>query len=446
MVLPQRILRISRNYSMAKTTHKPFNFTLPRLEALTPADKPYEVADTGQPGMSCRVLTSGVKTLQVHKRPKGSNRLARIKICEVGELALNGKDGARECTRKILSELAVGINPNEQARLNKALEASNTFTLSEAISDYVTISNIKEKTANGYKSVINNHLKKWLNLPLKSITGSMVATRHREISKKYPVASNNTMRVLRLLFNHYRLEMEDDETGESPIPNSPTRKLRKKWNRETRRQTYIKPDSIKDWWEATEAITATRKGTKKDNVPVYAGDGVLARDYLQFVILTGLRRREASQLTWDRVDLKNKVFIVNTKNGHPLELPLSDYLLTMLKRRREKIEDLNKERPFEIEEVKKFVQWVRDESKLYFTVHDLRRTFITYAESLDLGIYTLKALVNHRSGGDTNDVTAGYIVITTERLRKPMQDITDFILKMTGVKETKVISIGKTKL
>jgi integrase len=62
------------------------------------------------------------------------------------------------------------------------------------------------------------------------------------------------------------------------------------------------------------------------------------------------------------------------------------------------------------------------------TFHDLRRTFITIAESLDIPSYALKKLLNHR---DPNDVTAGYIVIDAERLRKPMEDICSFILSHT---------------
>ncbi len=56
-------------------------------------------------------------------------------------------------------------------------------------------------------------------------------------------------------------------------------------------------------------------------------------------------------------------------------------------------------------------------SSINFTVHDLRRTFITTAESLDIPVYALKRLLNHKMA---NDVTAGYIVIDVERLRKPM--------------------------
>jgi hypothetical protein len=57
---------------------------------------------------------------------------------------------------------------------------------------------------------------------------------------------------------------------------------------------------------------------------------------------------------------------------------------------------------------------------------NLRRTLITIAESLDISAYALKNLLNHKS---SNDVTAGYIISNPERLRIPMQRITDHLLK-----------------
>jgi len=57
-----------------------------------------------------------------------------------------------------------------------------------------------------------------------------------------------------------------------------------------------------------------------------------------------------------------------------------------------------------------------------FNLHDLRRTFITIAESLDIPAYALKRLLNHKM---TQNVTAGYIVMDVERLRMPVQKITD---------------------
>jgi hypothetical protein len=65
-----------------------------------------------------------------------------------------------------------------------------------------------------------------------------------------------------------------------------------------------------------------------------------------------------------------------------------------------------------------------------FCLHDLRRTFATIADSLDIPGYAVKALLNHKGG---SDVTAGYVVASTERLREPMQKICDYVLRCAGV-------------
>ena len=46
-------------------------------------------------------------------------------------------------------------------------------------------------------------------------------------------------------------------------------------------------------------------------------------------------------------------------------------------------------------------------------------------ESLDISAYALKRLVNHSVG---NDVTGGYVIMDVDRLREPMQRITDHIV------------------
>jgi hypothetical protein len=46
-------------------------------------------------------------------------------------------------------------------------------------------------------------------------------------------------------------------------------------------------------------------------------------------------------------------------------------------------------------------------------------------KSLDISAYAVKRLVNHKMN---NDVTAGYIMTNVERLRKPMQQISDYIV------------------
>jgi integrase len=152
------------------------------------------------------------------------------------------------------------------------------------------------------------------------------------------------------------------------------------------------------------------------------------RDYLQFVLLTGMRRREAASLQWKDIDLADRTFTVyDTKNGDPLTLPLSKYLVELLECR--KAADSTTDGPFPVAEPKRAVSKVRELSGVNVDVHSLRRTFITVAESLDVSRYVLKKLVNHKSGADRNDVTSGYVVLDIERMRDPMQRITDFILQ-----------------
>jgi len=95
------------------------------------------------------------------------------------------------------------------------------------------------------------------------------------------------MRVLRAISNFMREEMED-EAGRSPMPLWPIKhkqQSKRFWNKETRRTGWIKPEYLKDWWGATERLPGE-----------YQGDVDTARDYLQLILLSGLRRREATQL------------------------------------------------------------------------------------------------------------------------------------------------------
>jgi hypothetical protein len=64
-------------------------------------------------------------------------------------------------------------------------------------------------------------------------------------------------------------------------------------------------------------------------------------------------------------------------------------------------------------------------------LHDLRRTFVSIANSVKIPHYTIKKLVNYSSGGD---VTASvYNVMDIEDLREPMQQITNEFKKLMQV-------------
>lgn len=158
-------------------------------------------------------------------------------------------------------------------------------------------------------------------------------------------------------------------------------------------------------------------------------------------MLTGLRKNEGSALRWEHVDLTARTLHVpETKNRRPLTLPLSDWLRDMLAERLAEAERTGSLFVFpstagrgHYTAALQACHRVSEAAGVPRMAHDLRRTFITLAESLDVPVYAIKALVNHHAG---SDVTQGYLQINVERLRAPMQRVTDFVLKAAGVKTT----------
>ena len=88
-------------------------------------------------------------------------------------------------------------------------------------------------------------------------------------------------------------------------------------------------------------------------------------------------------------------------------------------------------------EPKKQVFSVAERSGVPFTLHDLRRTFVTLAESMDISIHVIKKLVNHSGDRVDKEITLSYIITDTERLRKPMQTIENRLLSLCQIEKAK---------
>jgi integrase len=130
-----------------------------------------------------------------------------------------------------------------------------------------------------------------------------------------------------------------------------------------------------------------------------------------------------------------------------LDLPLSTYLVELFQTRRVLAGKSSWVFPSNgktghIVETKKFTARVAERSGVKFTMHDLRRTFISIAESLDIPHYALKRLLNHRLSGD---VTAGYIVSNAERLREPVDAVAAEILKRVSASEAHAHPVASHK-
>jgi integrase len=159
-----------------------------------------------------------------------------------------------------------------------------------------------------------------------------------------------------------------------------------------------------------------------------------------FLLLSGMRFGETRKLKWCHVDFENKILVVPreiTKSDREHRLPLSDFLVELLKKRY--TYRRQSEWVFQSCRLKEkhlgggvgIVRRVRAKSGIHFTFHDLRRTFLTMGEKLDVPTYALKRLVNHSA---SNDMTGRYLILDIERLRSHMSRITEAFLALLDIK------------
>lgn len=273
---------------------------------------------------------------------------------------------------------------------------------------------LKESTIRGYQAKINQCFHDWLDLPVELISKDMVEIRHREISESNgprgsgAALANLAMRILKALINYAVSKYEHLEGMQNPVKRLSEVRA---WNRIKRRSGHLKNAQMADWYAAVCALPPTR------------------RDYIIFLWLTGCRRAEAATLKWSDVDLVELTATFRaTKNHDDHVLPLSSYLVDMLKERQRiatgpyVFPGPLKNTHFSL--TNKDSEIVAKASGVEFTLHDLRRTVATTAARLQIEFVIVKRLLNHR----LTDVTSGYMILTPSDLCKPMQKIADELM------------------
>ncbi len=370
--------------------------------------------DSGLKGFGLRVTAHGVKAFVVDGYPSGKRR--RLTVGRYGPLT---PEQARDRAKRLLLDMKDGIDPvveRERQRLR-------SLTLRSVVADYVGAREIKPRTIYDVERIFyRNGFADWLDEPLRALTPDRVRRRHAELGKRSKAQANQAMRYLRAVFN-FAIASYTDDNGEPLLAYNPVAVLSRtrSWYRVSRRQTVIQRHQLLPWFDAVVDLA-----------------NETARDFFLLTVLTGLRRSEGLGLTWDRVDLEGGTLtIADTKAYRRHTLPLTDFLLDLLTRRKAETPldcpwVFADSRGRNLQNLRFALEQVERVSTVSFCVHDLRRTFATVADSLDIPAYALKRLLNHSTG---SDVTAGYIIADVERLRVPMQKITDYFLKAGGLRD-----------
>ncbi|HZF18553.1 MAG TPA: integrase family protein [Burkholderiales bacterium] len=399
-----------------------------KLSGGHPAAKFY--LDTKLRGFGLAVSATGVKSFFVMRRVRGKKE--RHVFGRATELTVTE---ARAKAEKLLPQMTDGVSLNEKRRRDRA-EAKRVevrgVTLRDAVALYegtLRKNGRAPRTIEDYRYLLEKYLAGWLDRPLAEITRAEVRKRHDEIPReiargkhgpKRPGAgkltANHVMRAFRAVYN--RAVREHPELPGNPIINVD-------WNPEHRRTSRIPEAGLKAWYDGVQALK-----------------NPVRRDYLLFALFTGLRKENAAEPRWEHVDWERRALHVpKPKSQKPFDLPLSNFLLDVLRRRQEENKVLAPDSPWvfpaawgkgHLVEVRTAggamrAKGVADGLPRY-TPHDLRRTFISVAESLGISREARQLLVNHAT--PKSDVHGGYVVPELDALRAHMQTIADRLLAL----------------
>ena len=154
------------------------------------------------------------------------------------------------------------------------------------------------------------------------------------------------------------------------------------------------------------------------------------RNFIELLLLTGLRKSEALRLKWDNINWDKKYLTLHdTKNSRDHFVPLTRSTLHVLERQRTATDRRDSMYVFPsryddqkpMTEPKSQLAAICKASGLKFTLHDLRRTFATHASSFGVSHDMIKRALNHKSG----DVTEGYIISQLDSLRPVFEKVSE---------------------
>lgn len=360
--------------------------------------------------------------------PNGQNKRKTI-----GKHGVFTLEQARTEGKRLLLLISQGVDPvadkkkvkndfNLEKEINQLIP-----NLDSAYQNYKSNKKLATSTIEAYNRCLNDYFKDWKEIKITEFSQKMIIERHMELSKRSLAQANLAMKFLSAVYNFTASILFDSNDQKVITEKSPVGVIyqEKKWNKIKRRKGYIRADQLHDWSEGV--CKSYWKGNQSNDSRAYTN-----QDYLFLLILTGFRREEGETLEWENVDLKyGTLKITDTKNHEDLLLPMGDMLKNILNER--KIRSGNSKYVFpdmednsHIKDKRNARETVTQNTGIPFTFHDLRRTFGTIANSLAIGSYTIKKLINH-SIDDDLDVTDGYIQVTFEDLRKAMNMIENVV-------------------
>lgn len=388
--------------------------TKSKIELLTIGQKLWDTEITGLYVHKQKTKTCFYYKYRVQKEQRLSN------LGQAGSISL---DDVRTKARQYYVLSKDGIDPvsyleNEARKINEASLHQN-YTIADAYADWEKhVKPQLKKSSLAEWTYYGRYIKpEFGHKRLDEISVSEMNEFHQSIEKKY--AANRSIKILKKLYN-VAITLDKYE-GKMPFAAV-------KLHREQRRRRHLTDNEPQRLYNALEKYKL--KGEEEFK----------ACACVMLYLLTSARKREWLDTPKDWVNLDNGILsLPNTKNGEPDDKILPSAAIEILKELFAKYPDShwvfpspkNKgtksdDKGRSLENIKRHWLAIRELAGLDdFRLHDLRRSFASFALSTGYNLHQIGEILNHKNV----QTTKGYAYLVNSDRTKATQNISEEILK-----------------
>lgn len=367
------------------------------LQSLKAQDKEYLVPDKKIEGLNIRVRPTGTMTwifrFQVGKKHEKITMGRYVKLKPETGMTL---EQARTEAGRYRSWLENNKNPKQElAREQREQEEAKTFDDAFASFDEKRLS--KQLRGEQARAIYSRDIKPFLgHIKLEELRihdlNKVFDAKVDESGKRKAGAIGACHKIINQVINH---ALALNMLGAHPAP-------------------HLKSKDVGGGSKVTKRnLSFSELKTLLTSLPSWRTEPSNVR-LMQFLLGCGQRISAVLEMRWSEVDLQEKVWLLpassedrHTKSQESRKVPLSDYLLVLLKEQRESVPSKWKlvwpqllvDKVQEPAAVRALIKRNLPDDFERFSPHDLRRTFISRCSEMGLDIVAIEKTVGHQLPG-----------------------------------------------